>query len=121
MKNLFLVAVLFLTAFTASAQQIGDCSQEGTRIKIYDPSGRSLSTLYVSSSETLAGFSSTILAIVDGTRVKVYGPNAQIKTTFYISSGEWVKNVAGNNILVADGRRIRTYDSTGHLLNTRYE
>ena len=124
MKKLILFAAMAVFSVAAYSQNISDVSQtSGNELIVRDASNNRISSKYISSSDELAGFSSTIIVIkTAGNEVIVYDEKWNKISSKYITSSDIVKNVNGNNILIKTrGKEVITYDKKWNRISSRYE
>lgn len=117
---MFLMATMFLTVGAINAQ-IGDCSQKGNYIELYDTNGKYMTRFSTSSNVQLNGCSSSMVVITSGAYVEIYDGNGKYKTRFSINTSAYVKNVTGNNIFIKNGTYVETYNSEGKYVTRRSE
>jgi hypothetical protein len=121
MKNLFLTAVLFLTAFTASAQ-IGNVKESNGYIQVFDYSGKRISTNSIQTNyETYLGSSTSFYCVMSksgGTWIYIYDALGKRTGIISINGGDSFSNISGSSINLKCGSNgwTKRYDSTGKYL-----
>jgi hypothetical protein len=120
MKKLLLIGTMLMT-FGAVNAQIGDCSQKGSYVELYDGNGKYMTRISISSNAQLNGCSSSIVVITSGSYAEIYDGNGKYKTRISLPSSGYVKNVTGNSILIKNGSYVETYNSEGKYVSRRSE
>ena len=124
MKKSFLFLSVLFTMFFASAQDISDVSlSSGNLLTVRDANNNRISEKYLANSESVCGFSSSIIVLVTpGRLVTIYDKNFNRISERYIGENERVKNVSGNNVIVKNANGLVTvYDKNWNRISERYE
>jgi hypothetical protein len=124
MKKVFFIVAFILTFSATHGQDIADVSRTNSNeLIVRDVNNNRISSKYISSSDELAGFSSTIIVIrTSSDEVIVFDEKLNRISSKYISSSDNVKNVNGNNILIkTSSKEIITYDKEWNRISSRYE
>lgn len=116
MKNLFLlVAVIFLTVFTGSAQ-ISVVEQQGSTLKIKKLDG---SNSYVGIAHwEFLGYSSSVIAVKSSRdTIKMYDSNGNSTGQInYIRDDWYFQGVFGNEVRLKTNTSIRRYSASGQYI-----
>lgn len=124
MKKFLLLIILVFTVSVTYGQDITDVSRTSSNeLIVRDINNNRISSKYISSSDELAGFSSSIIVIrTSSDEVIVYDEKWNRISSKYISSSDIVKNVNGNNIIIkTSSKEIVTYDKKWSRISSRYE
>lgn len=124
MKKLLLISAFVLTTSLTYGQDIADVSRTSSNeLIVRNVNNNRISSKYISSSDDLAGFSSTIIVVrTSSNEVIVYDQTWNRISSKYISSNDIVKNVNGNNIMIrTSSKEIITYDKKWNRISSRYE
>jgi roadblock/LC7 domain-containing protein len=120
MRKILFMTTMLLT-FGAVNAQIGDCSQKGGYVELYNSNGKYMTRFSISSNAQLNGCTSSMVVVTSGSYVEIYDENGKYKTRFSISTSAYVKNVTGNNIFIKNGSYVETYNSEGKYVTRRSE
>jgi hypothetical protein len=118
MKKLFLTGFMFFM-FAAVNAQIGDVQQKGNLLTTFDGS-KKIGSFYISDSDILLGYSSSIIVIQHGSMLISYNATGKKQGSFYISSGDQFKNVLDDKINIRKGNMLITFDVNGKKISSRY-
>lgn len=123
MKTILFLLLLSIMSLSTFAQDIADVKQEGSSTLItLKSSGAEIARRTLNSSESLAGFSSSIVVIVyDNRTVISYDQNFKEIARLTLNDGDSVKNVSGNNILIRRPGAVITYDKNFKEISRRSE
>jgi hypothetical protein len=97
---------------------IGSVKFDGNFIEIFDENGVQRGTIGVSSNQTLKGYSSSILVVMDGNFVHVHNEYGHSITHFAIQSPMEFLAVVGDTIHFRDSGFTKIYGSDGNYQRT---
>ena len=120
----FFVVITFLSTGIARSQDIAYASVlQGNRITVRDKNNNELSYKYLSSNETLLGFSTSLIVIQSGGgRVVVYDQRFNGISYKYLNSSDQVKAVNGDYIILKNSSgRVTIYNKNFSEISYRYE
>ena len=119
MKRFVTLLLFALMVIGMQAQkQISYIKQDGSWYKVYDESGKIITTLSKSSVGEIKGWGTDFFVSLDGSWYKIYdSAGKKINTLSKASVGE-VIGVSGNTFTSKDGGWIKIYNKTGKKIDT---